>query len=93
MASPTKLSFTKGTSFTMQPKDFTRQFYANRPSEAMTAKDIQKPLEAIVCDPQTPMVSHQIQSLQARPGMTEEQMEDCSELGWSLAPPPLREVL
>jgi hypothetical protein len=77
----------------MENKTFTKQFYANRPldSKAATAAEIQSSIIQIF-DPLVPVVSHQLQSLQARPGMTEEQAEDCGELGWSLAPPPIRQV-
>jgi hypothetical protein len=72
---------------------FARQFYANLPDDQLAAQhaEIQSSLTEIF-NPLEPVISQQLQSLRARPGMTEEQFDECVELGWCLEPPPIRKI-
>ena len=76
----------------MTSRNFASQFYANLPADKVIVPvQVQSAIPEIF-DPLAPLISDQLQKMHMRADMTDEQREECSELGSALAPPPIRKV-
>lgn len=76
----------------MKKRDFASQFYANLPDDKVIVPvQVQNSIPEIF-DPLVPLISDQLQKMHMRADMTDEQRLECTELGPSLAPPPIRQV-